>query len=56
MKKLVCLLLVLVLVFAMSAGAFAETVISPENGNADVMLTTIPSLPRPVTPARSIGS
>lgn len=36
MKKLVCLLLVFVLIFAMAAGAFAETATSPERGNTDI--------------------
>lgn len=36
MKRFVCLLLILVLVFTLSVGAFAETIISPEKGNTDV--------------------
>ena len=46
MKKLVCLLLVLVLVFAMSAGAFAENVVSPEKGNTNISPDDEPKSPQ----------
>ncbi len=46
MKKLVCLLLVLVLVFAMSAGAFADNAVSPEHGNTDVDVDDNPKSPQ----------
>ena len=46
MKKLVCLLLVLVLVFAMSAAAFAQTAVSPEHGNTDVTPNDDPKSPQ----------
>ena len=53
MKKPVCLLLVFVLAFAMSAGAFAENVVSPEKDNTNVDVDDEPSSsPGPVTAAR----
>lgn len=36
MKKFVCILLVLVLMFAMAATVFADNVVSPEKDNTDV--------------------
>ena len=53
MKKPVCLLLVFALAFAMSAGAFAENVVSPEKDNTNVDVDDEPSSsPGPVTAAR----
>ena len=46
MKKLVCLLLVLVLVFAMSVSVFADNAVSPENGNTDVEPNYDPNSPQ----------
>ena len=46
MKKLVCLLLVLVLVFAMSVSDFADNAVSPENGNTDVEPNYDPNSPQ----------
>ena len=46
MKKPVCLLLVFVLAFAMSAGAFAENVVSPEKDNTNVDVDDEPSSPQ----------
>ena len=46
MKKLVCLLLVLVLVFAMSVSVFADNAVSPENGNTDVEPNYDPKSPQ----------
>lgn len=53
MKKPVCLLLVFVLAFVMSAGAFAENVVSPEKDNTNVDVDDEPSSsPGAVTAAR----
>lgn len=46
MKKLVCLLLVLVLVFAMSVGAFADGVDSPDKDNTNVDINDDPKSPQ----------
>ena len=46
MKKLACLLLVLVLVFAMSVSVFADNAVSPENGNTDVEPNYDPNSPQ----------
>lgn len=46
MKKLVCLLLVLVLVFAMSVSVFADNAVSPEKGNTDVKPNDDPKSPQ----------
>lgn len=46
MKKFVCILLVLVMVFAMSAVAFADNAVSPEHSNTDVNPNNNPNAPQ----------
>lgn len=46
MKKLICLLLVVVLIFAMSVSVFADTVTSPDKDNTDIAPDDDPKSPQ----------
>ena len=46
MKKFVCVLLILVFMFAMASVAFAANTISPERGNSDVDSDDKPAAPQ----------